>query len=65
MSKDGIDEHTGTVNVYKLCPEAGDTIMIVNCGTHYEIRHQHWEQTPLGLTDQDIEFMKQGLIVWN
>ena len=65
-NKDGIDELTGTVNVYTLLPERGDSITITNCGTHYEVRHQH---VTLGsgiyLTDQDIEDLKQGRIVWN
>ena len=65
MSRDGIDEKTGTVDVYKLCPQQGDSIMIVNCGTHFEVRHHHWEQSPLVLTEQDIEMLKRGQITWN
>lgn len=60
-----IDEETGTVNVYELLPEEGDTIVITNYGTHYEIRHHHWSYPPLLLTDGDIEQLKQGLITWN
>ena len=65
VSKQGIDEDTGTVDVYELCPNQGDSIMIVNCGSHFELRHHHWDQYPMVLTDQDIELMKQGLITWN
>lgn len=65
MSKTGIDEKTGTLDVYRLCPEMGDSIMVVNCGTHFEVRHHHWEQQPFGLTELDIEYLKQGLITWN
>lgn len=65
MSRNGIDEKTGTVNVHELCPEPGDSIMVVNCGSHYEVRHHHWDSRPLGLTDEDIDDLKQGLIVWN
>lgn len=65
MSKIGIDTKTGTVNVHDLCPEPGDSIMVVNCGTHYEVRHHHWECRPLGLTDEDIHDLKTGQIVWN
>ena len=65
MKGDGIDEVSGTVDVYKLCPEPGDSIMIVNCGTHYEVRHHHWEPQPMTLTPEDIELLKQGLITWN
>jgi hypothetical protein len=64
-SKDGIDEELGTVNVYQLCPEKGDSIMIINCGTHYEVRHQHWDSQPFVLTEQDIENLKEGRITWN
>lgn len=65
MSNEGIDERTGKIDVYKLCPEQGDSIMIINCGTHYEVRHQHFEHAPIYLTEQDIEYLKQGRIVWN
>ncbi len=65
MSKKGIDEVSGTLDVYKLCPEPGDSIMVVNCGTHYEVRHHHWEQQPFGLTDLDIEMMKRGELTWH
>lgn len=64
MSK-GIDEKNGTVNVYELLPEPGDSLMIVNCGTHFEIRHHHWTTPPLMLTDEDVDKLKQGLITWN
>ena len=60
-----IDQKQGTVNVYELLPEPGDSMMIVNCGTHYEIRHHHWARPPLVLTDEDIEKLKQGRIIWN
>lgn len=63
---DGIDEKTGTIDVYKLCPEEGDSIMIVNCGSHYEVRHHHWDSVPpLFLTEEDIEMLKRGQIKWN
>lgn len=65
MSTDGIDQKTGKVNVYKLCPEMGDSIMIVNCGDHFEIRHHHWEVAPLFLTEQEVELLKAGRITWN
>lgn len=61
----GIDEKTGTVNVYELLPVQGDCIVITNRGTHFEIRHHHWTWPPLLLTDDDIELLKQGRITWN
>lgn len=65
MIKEGIDETEGTVNVYKLCPKPGDSIMVVNCGDHYEVRHHHWEQQAFDLTAEDIEDLRQGRIIWN
>lgn len=65
MSRDGIDEKNGTVNVYELLPEPGDSVMIVNCGSHFEVRHHHWEKQPFHLTAEDIEKLKQGHITWN
>ena len=62
---DGIDKANGTVDVYKMCPEPGDSIMIVNCGTHFEVRHHHWVNSPFSLTEEDIEDMKSNKIVWN
>ena len=61
----GIDNKAGTINVYELLPEPGDSITVTNVGTHYEVRHVHFEVPPLILTDEEIERMKQGLITWN
>lgn len=64
--KDGIDEVNGTVDVYRLCPNEGDSIMVVNCGTHFELRHHSWNKpVPFGLTEQDVDDLRQGLIIWN
>jgi hypothetical protein len=68
MATDGIDEERGIVDVYKLLPEQGDSIMIVNCGDHFEVRHHKWSVQsvpPIELTPYDIECLKQGLITWN
>ena len=65
---DGIDEKNGIVDVYKLLPKRGDSVMIVNCGTHFEVRHHSWDmddRPAIELTEQDIELLKQGLITWN
>lgn len=64
----GIDEEAGTLDVYAMLPEPGDSVMIVNCGDHFEIRHHSWKPNgipPLYLTEQDIERLKHGVIVWN
>jgi hypothetical protein len=65
VSGDGIDRDNGTINVYELLPEKGDSLTVTNCGTHFQLQHQHWTTPPLGLTDNDIENLKQGLIIWN
>ena len=52
--KDGIDEETGTVDVYSLCPNQGDSITIINCGTHYEMRHRQWVFGEIELTDKAV-----------
>jgi len=67
-SREGINEETGHVDVYALLPNAGDSVMIVNCGDHFEVRHHSWSpggEPPLYLTDEDIERLKQGVITWN
>lgn len=61
----GIDQKTGTINVYDLLPNPGDSVMVVNCGTHFEIRHHHWSTPPLILTDDDIEDLKAGRVIWH
>ena len=66
VSGDGIDRKKGTINLYELLPEKGDMLTITNCGNRFEIRHQHWElNSGIYLTDEDIENLKQGSIVWN
>ena len=68
MATDGIDEENGIVDVYRLLPEQGDSVMIVNCGTHFEVRHHRWsvQQVPtMELTPHDIELLKQGRIRWH
>jgi len=62
---DGIDKEKGTLNLYELLPLAGDSLMVVNCGTHYEIRHHHWGLPPLLLTNEDIDKLRAGAITWN
>ncbi len=65
MADDAFNEETGMIDVYKLLPEQGDSVMVVNCGDHFEIRHHHFGPEPLLLTDQDIELLKRGHITWN
>jgi hypothetical protein len=61
-----INQLTGDVNLYELCPEQGDSILVVNCGTHYEIRYHRWDLGhPAALTDQDIDDIRHGRITWH
>ena len=68
MTTKGIDEKTGMIDVYALLPDCGDSIMVVNCGDHFEIRHHKWKVAnapPLELTELDIERLCENSIVWN
>ena len=66
MSRYGIDETEGTVNVYDACPNEGDSVMIVNCGDHFEIRHHSRSASPEAkLTEEDIKHLQQGSIIWH
>jgi hypothetical protein len=65
MSADGIDEKTGMINVYIACPKAGDSIMVTNLGDRFEIHHRSHQAPELLLTDNEIERLKQGIIVWH
>lgn len=63
---DAINQQTGMVNVYKLLPNAGDSLLIVNCGTHFEVRHQTVPATPtLYLTEDDVQRIRDGTMVFN
>lgn len=65
VSRQGIDEKSGTLNLYDLIPEQGDSLMVVNCGSHFEIRYHHWELGALKLTDEEVEDLKAGRITFN
>lgn len=67
MERYGIDEDTGTVNVYDACPNKGDSVMIVNCGDHFEVRHHTRETVTQAavLTEDEINRLKQGHITWH
>lgn len=64
-SKRSINETAGTIAVYELLPNAGDALTVTNRGTHYEIRYHQFELPPLKLTDEDIESILGGSIVWH
>ena len=66
MSRFGNDEDEGTVNVYDACPNEGDSVMIVNCGDHFEIRHHSRSSSPEAkLTEDELKQLQQGSITWH
>lgn len=61
----GVDKKTGTINCYELLPELGDSVTITNLGTHYELRHYHWEEPPLLLTEEEVDQIRAGHMIWH
>jgi hypothetical protein len=64
----GIDEKRGIVHLNEIIPEVGDSVMIVNCGDHFELTQHSWKVAPVPpvhLTDEDIQRLKQGTINWH
>lgn len=61
----GIDKKKGVINCYELLPELGDSVTITNFGTHFELRHYHWSNPPLLLTDDEMEMIKTGHMTWH
>ena len=60
-----IETVTGLVNVKQLAPAEGDAIVVVNCGTHYEIRYYQLVQPGLELTEEDIQNLMAGRVTFN
>lgn len=60
-----IETETDLVNVKRLAPSEGDAIVVVNCGTHYEIRYYQVVQPALELTEEDINNLMAGTICFN
>jgi hypothetical protein len=50
-----------TISIKTLIPEVGDRVMIINRGDHYEIVRRLQQ---LHLTDEDIQKLNAGDIVW-
>jgi hypothetical protein len=65
--RDVIDEETGMIDVYGLLPNQGDSVLIVNCGSHFELRASSGLHYPAGLTltAEEIERLKERRIVWH
>lgn len=60
------DAKRGRINLYEMLPEQGDILVVQNCGDHFSIQHYNVYATPpLFLTDEEIEKLRQGQIVWN
>ena len=65
-NRHGIDDEEGTVNVYAACPNEGDSVMIVNCGDHFEVRHHQRSKTVVAtLTEDELDKLRQGHITWH
>lgn len=62
---DGIDHKRKTIDLMAMLPNPGDSALIVNCGTHFEVRYADGAELPLLLTDDDIEALQQGRITWH
>ena len=63
MSNRGVDEEKGTVNVYEACPNKGDSVVIINCGDHFEVRHEALVEQVL--TEEEVARINQGHITWH
>lgn len=64
----GVDPKKGIIDLHMLLPQPGDSVTIMNCGDHYELREQHvdWSIMPeVSLTEEDIERLKAGTINWH
>lgn len=64
---DGIDHDDKTIDLRKLLPNQGDSVMIVNCGDHYEMSERRLVLMPeeATLTDDDLKHLRRGTITWN
>lgn len=65
MNIDGINEQEGSINLHELLPAVGDSVMIVNRGDHFELNQQPFPHPTLLLTNDEIERIRKGTIIWN
>lgn len=63
MDGEGIDYQNATISLKRLLPEVGDCITITNRGGYWELQQQ--ELAPAQLTDEDIQHLKSGTMVWH
>jgi len=63
MNVEGINEKDQIIDLHKLLPDQGDSVMIVNCGDHYEIQHRTLK--PPFLTEDDVDHLNAGTIRWH
>lgn len=59
-----VDPDAGSLNLYELLPMQGDSMWVMNCGDHYEIRYYRVVGPALTLTADDIEALKNGEITF-
>ena len=60
-----MDGKPQAIILHEVIPNEGDSIMIVNCGDHYEMHCHTWQPPALELTDADIEALKAGKVTFN
>ena len=61
------DKDRGAIDLHRLLPSRGDSVLIVNCGDHFELRgHSVGSRpAPLVLTDEDIDRLTEGKMIWH
>ena len=59
-----INPDAGSLNLHELLPTHGDSMWVMNCGDHYEIRYYGVVGPALTLTADDTEALKNGEITF-
>lgn len=52
------------IDLDEMIPEQGDTVTIINCGTHLEVV-QHKVCVGMELTEEDMQAIRSGEVTWN
>ena len=63
-----IDEDTGTVNVYRMLPQVGDSVLITNYGYFFQVQNSgpsYINQKALTLTSEDVDALREGRVTWH
>lgn len=63
---DGIDHKRKTIDLLRMLPKPGDSALIVNCGTHFEVSYSNGFDAEFpSLTEEDIAALQEGRVVWH